>query len=168
MRRKFIIGKLEVRKLILSDLLYLFLYIIAIFYYIYIIKYKPEDKFASSFIISWIIGLLTISSPFGLRFRNIYFSIIWLLLSIAFLINATFIAIIPLLTFLQYHIIRLIFWKIHRREFIPYELGRGAMFRYKSYFEQKSGDIKDKRFTKILLSTGILIIFFCLIFVIEN
>ncbi|WP_237732393.1 hypothetical protein, partial [Flavobacterium sp. UGB4466] len=94
MNRKFIIGKLEIRKLILSDLIYLFLYIIVIFYYIYINKYNPADKLSTSFIISLIIGFLTISSPFGLRFRNVYFSIIWLLLSTAFSINNSLIAII--------------------------------------------------------------------------
>ncbi|MCC9019130.1 hypothetical protein [Flavobacterium lipolyticum] len=168
MNRKFIIGKLEIRKLILSDLIYLFLYIIVIFYYIYINKYNPADKLSTSFIISLIIGFLTISSPFGLRFRNVYFSIIWLLLSTAFSINNSLIAIIPLLTFFQYHLIRLIFWKIYNRELIPYETGRGTMFRYKSYFEKKSGDLKDKQFTKILLFTGILIIFLCFISLIKD
>lgn len=163
MERKFIIGKLEVRKLILSDILYLFLYIIALLYYIYILKYKPADKFVTSFLISWIISITTISSPFGLRFRNIYFSIIWMLISIAFFINNSFISILPLLTFFQYHLIRLIFWKKNKREFIPYETGRGNMYRYKSNFEKRYGDLTDKKYTKILLVSGILIVGFCLI-----
>jgi len=37
------------------------------------------------------------------------------------------------------------------------------MFRHKSFFEGRSGNLVDKKFTKILLLSGIMIILFCLI-----
>lgn len=165
--RKFIFGKLEARKFIVSDYLYLAGYIIGIMLYVFASKYQPRNIFAISFTVSIICGGQTISSPFGLRFRNVYFSILWLILSLIFLIANYFTALIPLLTFILYHIIRMIFWKKNKREFIPYETGKGQMYRYKSYFEGRYGDLKDKRYTKILLGIGILIILLCFIQTIE-
>lgn len=161
--RKFIFGKLEIRKFIISDYLYLTAYIMGVAYYLFANKHIPESKFATSLIISFAIGFQTISSPFGLRFRNIYFSIIWLILSLILLIDSYPLSLIPISTFILYHIIRIVFWKKNNREFIPYETGKGKMFRFKSYFEDRSGDLTDKKYTKILLASGILIIGFCLI-----
>ncbi|MDR6761681.1 hypothetical protein J2Y38_001890 [Flavobacterium sp. 2755] len=159
--RKFVFGKLEIRKFIISDYLYLAAYIIGVVYYLFATKYTPENKFVTSWIVSFVVGFQTISSPFGLRFRNVYFSIIWLILSLILLIDNYFISLMPISTFILYHIIRLIFWKKNKREFIPYETGKGNMYRYKSSFEGKYGDLKDKKYTKILLRIGLLIIFLC-------
>ena len=71
--RKFVFGKLEIRRFTNSDYLYLLAFTIAVCYYLYSITYNPEKKFIISFFISWFIGFQTVSSPFGLRFRNIYF-----------------------------------------------------------------------------------------------
>nr|WP_314838587.1 hypothetical protein [uncultured Flavobacterium sp.] len=161
--RKFIFGNLEIRKFLASDYLYIIAFFVSVSYYFYVIEYKPEDKFATSLFISWIVGFQTISSPFGLRFRNIYFSVIWLLLSSIFLIGNNYFGFVPILTFVLYHILRMIFWSKHNREFIPYQTGKGAMFRHRSFFEGRSGNNKDKLYTKILLLIGISIIMFSLI-----
>jgi hypothetical protein len=161
--RKFKFGKLEIRKFIISDYLYLISYLLAVLYYLYSSKYNPEYKLGISLIISFAAGFQTISSPFGLRFRNIYFSIIWLILSLLLLIDNYFFSLIPLSTFILYHVIRILFWKKNNREFIPYQSGKGQMFRFKSYFEGQYGNLTDKKYTKILLGIGILIIGCCLI-----
>lgn len=136
---------------------------LAVICYLYVNKYSPENKFGITLFISFAIGFRTISSPFGLRFRNIYFSIIWLVLSLVLLIDNYFLSLIPISTFILYHIIRIIFWKKNNREFIPYQSGKGKMFRFKSYFEGRYGDLTDKKYTKILLGIGILIIGYCFI-----
>lgn len=161
--RKFIFGRLEIRKLIISDFLYLAVYTSGLIYYFYASKCIPENKFITSWIMSFIAGFQTISSPFGLRFRNIIFSILWLILSVVLLIDNYFISLIPIFTFILYHVIRIVFWKNNNREFIPYEIGKGNMYRYKSTFEGKYGDLKDKKYTKILFTIGLLIILFCFI-----
>lgn len=161
--RKFIIGKLEVRKFIISDYLYIIAFFVSVLYYFYVREYKPKDIIVTSLFISWFVGFQTISSPFGLRFRNIYFSIIWLLLSSVFLIGNNYFGFVPILTFVLYHIIRIIFWRKHSREFISYQIGKGAIFRHRSFFEGRSGNNKDKLYTKILLLIGISIIMFSLI-----
>lgn len=164
--RKFVFGKLEIRRFTNSDYLYLLAFTIAVCYYLYSITYNPEKKFIISFFISWFIGFQTVSSPFGLRFRNIYFSLIWLFISSIFLIKNNWFGFIPISTFILYHIIRFVFWKKYNREFIPYQTGRGTMFRHKSFFEGRSGNLVDKKFTKILLLSGIMIILFCIILMI--
>lgn len=126
-------------------------------------EYNPTNKFVASLSISWVVGFQTISSPFGLRFRNVYFSIIWLLLCSAFLIENYYLGIVPILTFALYHSVRLFFWRKYNREFIPYQVGRGALFRHRSFFEGRSGNNKDKLYTKILLAVGILIFMFSMI-----
>ena len=161
--RKFTFGKLEIRKFTISDYLYLLVFSISVSYYLYASTYNPENRFTLSLFISWLVGFQTISSPFGLRFRNIYFSFIWLFFSSIFLIKNNWLGYIPISTFILYHIIRIIFWKKYKREFIPYQTGRGAMFRHKSFFEGRSGSLEDKKFTKVLLFTGIMIILFYLI-----
>ncbi|RTL13552.1 MAG: hypothetical protein EKK56_05305 [Flavobacteriaceae bacterium] len=161
--RKFTIGKLEIRKFTISDYLYLLGFSISVSYYLYAVTYNTEKNFILSFFISWFVGFQTISSPFGLRFRNIYFSLIWLFFSSIFLIENNWLGYIPISTFILYHVMRIIFWKKYNKEFIPYQTGRGSMFRHKSFFEGRSGGLKDKKFTKILLFAGILIILFCFI-----
>ena len=166
--RKFTFGKLEIRKFIISDYLYLSAFFISVVYYFYVLEYNPENKFPTTLWISWAIGFQTVSSPFGLRFRNIYFSLIWLLLSSVFLIQNNSLGLIPILTFFLYHFVRLIFWKKHKREFIPYQIGRGAMWKHKSSFEGRCGNNTDKLYTKIVLSIGILTIMSTLIPLIKN
>lgn len=161
--RKFIFGELEIRKFIISDYLYLTVYITGITLHLFFKYYLLENKFTITLIMSFFVGLQTISSPFGLRFRNIYFSLIWLLLSLILLFDNYFISLIPLSTFILYHIIRILFWKKYKREFIPYQTGKGSMYRFKSTFEGKSGNLEDKKYTKILLGSGTLVIFLCFI-----
>ena len=156
--RKFTIGMLEIRQLILTDYLYILAYLTSLMIYIGISITNPEKKFLASFVISWAIGFHTISSPFGLRFRNIIFSLIWLIFSLIFMINNKTISIVPLATFLLYHILRIIFWKFNGREFIPFMIGKGSWYRHKSKFENRAGNKKDKLFTGILLISGILLI----------
>lgn len=158
--RTFIFGELELRKFIISDYLYLIAYFISVAYYLYVMEYNSENKLAVSLFVSLAVGFQTISGPFGLRFRNVYFSMIWLLLSSVFVIENYYLGIVPILTFALYHSIRFVFWRKYNREFIPYEVGRGTLYRHSSFFEGRSGNNKDKRYTKILLAIGILIVMF--------
>ncbi|WP_298144266.1 hypothetical protein [Flavobacterium sp.] len=153
--RKFTIAQLEIRKLITSDLLYILVFFLALVYYFSIPSYKPKDAEKVSAYIAFGASFLTIFCPFGLRFRNIYFSLIWLVLCTAHLVGAEAFAEVPILCFLAYHSVRLLFWKIYKREFIPYEVGEGSMTRYISFFEGRGGNKQDKTFTFILLILGI-------------
>ena len=157
--RKFTFGNLEIRKLLISDYIFLAAFAISIAINYYCILYRPDYTFLVSLCIAYAVAFLTISTPFGLRFRNVGFSLVWLVLSILFIFKNFAIAFIPVLTFALYHILRLIFWRQHGREFIPFWVGNyGVMHRHKSKFEGRTGSHKDKSFTKILLWLGIFII----------
>lgn len=158
--RKFTIGQLEIRKLITSDLLYILVFFLAVVYQFSFPSYKQKDADLVSIFISFGAAFLTIFCPFGLRFRNIYFSIIWLVLCFVHLVGAKVMTEIPILCFVAYHCVRLIFWKIYKREFIPYEVGEGSITRYISFFESRGGNKQDKIFTIILLILGISIMIF--------
>jgi hypothetical protein len=156
--KRYTVGKLELRKFTFSDCLYLLVYCFAVGYTVFLSIHDSKEIKLVSLFISLIIGFFTISSPFGLRFRNVYFSILWLTLSIIFLISNDLVAVIPLSSFLLYHLLRAMFWKQHNKEFVPYEVGRGAIIQYKSNFEGRSGTAKDKVYTQMLLWIGLALI----------
>jgi hypothetical protein len=158
-KRRFTFGNLEIRKLSISDYLFLSAYAISIAVNFYCIFFHPYYIFNVSLFIAFAAGFLTISTTFGLRFQNISFSLIWLTLSSVFTIKNFPISYIPLATFLLYHILRLLFWKENKREFIPFEVGKGgSMHRYRSKIENRVGSNKDKDYMRFLLWIGIIVI----------
>ncbi|WP_400262949.1 hypothetical protein ACFX5U_07700 [Sphingobacterium sp. SG20118] len=150
--RKFTIAKLELRKFDTWDIVILSIFTLAVVSYLVLDEYHSEKRFQITYFSSFAAAFLIFTTAFGLRFRNIKFSVIWLILSLMFLYENYPIAQIPLLGFVSYHIVRLIFWKMYKKEFIPYELGRGGLFRYISKIEKKGGNKTDRLFTKILLA----------------
>jgi hypothetical protein len=160
--RKFTIGNLEIRRLNLSDNLILASFSIAILIQFLIGYYEPSKKYWGVLFIPFIIGLATVSTPFGLKFRSVYFSVIWLTLSIVFLFNGTTMSRVPLYTFLFYHLICLLFWKKYDKEFIPLHAVRNGYIRYVSKIEGRGGYKEDRRCMRVLLWVGLALIMYCL------
>ena len=161
--RKFTIAQLEVRSLNRVDILWLSIYTILISLTLYLKAPNNKNYFAAELItVSFCTGMI-ILSPFGLRLRSVYFSSIWFLLSLLFTFNNLSIVWIPILDFLVYHVIRIIFWKKYDREFIPFTVGRGALYRYVSKIENRGGSIKDKNYMKLLIVLGVILNFICLL-----
>jgi len=160
--RKFTILHLEIRKFDILDQISLALFALSIIGHFVISIYFPEKKILNTYIISWAIAFFVLTTAFGLRFRNVYFSIVWLVLSLLFLIDNYSFSKIPILTFMLYHSVRLIFWRKYHREFIPYELGRRKFLWYFSETEGRRGSKEDRKYSKILLFVGVLIIIYCL------
>lgn len=157
-KRKFVIGKLEVRSLSVTDILWLSLLCICTIVHLFLQYYCPCKDFGFRFFVVWFTGFQTISSPIGLRFRSVYFSVIWIIFCMLLIDWNILYIYVPLLTFLLYHILRLIFFKKYNREFIPYNVGRGVMWRHTSEIEKASSKLEDKPFSKALLSIGMIII----------
>lgn len=161
--RKFTIGELEFRSLSATDILCLSLFSLILLANILLFGELPKYRITSMVFLSFLPGILTISTPFGLRFRNVWFSLIWLLLVLVFAFaNNSSLVYFPLASFLLYHIIRMAFWKNYNREFIPFEIARGHYFRYRSQTEGKAGSQKDKNYMKILFWIGFIIFLCCL------
>ncbi|MVN23471.1 hypothetical protein GO621_18260 [Mucilaginibacter sp. HMF7410] len=161
-QRIFIIGKLEVRRFTVADIIILSTFASAVLIQHYLLNNKPLKTGYGLFAISFVVGVQTASSPLGLRFRSIYFSLVWLACCLFFSLNPYSLAKLPLLTFLAYHVIRLVFWKSHDREFIPFEAGRGRLFRHFSKTEGRVGGTKDKYFMKVLMITCFIILIYCM------
>lgn len=155
--RKFTIAKLEFRKFSVSDIIILSVFTLDVIVYFFITQYLPQKKFYITYFTATAAAYFIFTTPFGLRLRNIYFSAIWLVLSLLFLIKNFEIAQIPLLGFFTYHLIRLIFWAKYNKEFIPYEAGKGKLFRYVCKIEGRGGYKEDRFFMKILMVIGFFI-----------
>lgn len=161
-KRKFTFFNLEIRNLDKIDIIILSLFLISIIVNILILTSFKESSLISVFTITFIIvNFMLIESSFLLRFRSIFFSIIWFFLSLIFLITSNNLGKIPFLTFLLFHILRIIFYYKYKREFIPYTAGRGKLYRYVCKIEGRGGYKEDRKFTKIFLFLGIIIILLC-------
>jgi hypothetical protein len=152
--RKFTIAKLEVRKFNSWDIVILLTFSLIVIINLFLTEHYPQKAFFLTCVGSFLTAYLIFTTPFGLRLRNINFSVIWLLLSLLFLYENYAIAQIPLLGFLIYHFFRLVFWKKYNKEFIPYESGRGRLFRYVSKVEGRGGYKEDRAFMKLLIAVG--------------
>lgn len=163
--RKFTFLKLEFRSFILTDYLYLtgFTILVLLSRFPHFFGLNNSFSYSGTINISLILSFLT-AGPFGLRFRNVFFSIIWLILCLLFVVDGYYVTFVPLVLFFMYHIVRRCFWYYHKKELIPFHIAKGALFRHRSYFEQRSGTAIDKRYTKIIgvLSFLIFFIFFLL------
>jgi uncharacterized membrane protein YcaP (DUF421 family) len=73
--RKIIFGKLEVRPLSVSDVIALITFAVAAYINLVLYAYCPTNKMMSSLIIALATGII-VATPFGMRFKNIYFSAI--------------------------------------------------------------------------------------------
>ncbi|RDI04536.1 hypothetical protein DEU42_12042 [Flavobacterium sp. AG291] len=156
--RKFTIGKLEIRPLSNSDILWLSLVAISVIIHLFLKYYCPCKDFGFRFFIIWFIAFQTISSPFGIRFRSVYFSCSWIVCCMLLIDLEILYTYIPLFTFSLYHLTRFVYFEKYKREFIPYWIGKGSMWRHTSKIENASSKLEDKTFTKRLLIIGILII----------
>lgn len=162
MERKFTIAQLEWRRLNWSDILWLSIFSFLIFWTFYLKNQNDGHYFAFELITSGFCTYLIILSPLGLKFRSVYYSLLWMGMSIVFAFAPHSIAWIPVMDFTLYHVIRLMFWKKYNSEFIPFSVGRGELYRYTSYIENRSGTFADKMFMKLLIWLGVLINFICL------
>ena len=161
--RKFTILNLEVRTLSKTDLIIVIFFAAAIILHFLLRHFYPEAKVLISDMIFILVGLLTIATPFGIRFRSIYFSAIWIVLNLLLLLNIQSLALFPLFTFITYHVIRFIFWKVHKLEFIPFIAGRWHWIRYVSKIEGRGGYKEDRVYQMLLILIGLAILLFCIL-----
>jgi hypothetical protein len=164
--RQFTIGKLELRTLAARDILWLSALVTCTIIHVFLKAYCPCKDFQFLFFTTSITGFQTITSPLGVRFRSIYFSIIWLLCCLLLIDTSFWISLFPLCTFVLHHIFRYIFYLKYKQEFIPYFMGKGGVWSHYSKIEKRRGNKKDKTFSYIKLFLGILI-FFMLLFLFE-
>ena len=159
--RKFTILHLEIRRLSVQDILLLAAYLLLVI--TTLIKdqaYLPLQAWGIPLIV-FLNYILICNTLFGLRFRSIYFSSIWGILSVIIISTNSAITLIPIFLFLFYHFIRLAFWKRHDREFIPLEVLKfGEMKIRYSNIENRGGDKTDERYMTILYWGGVTLLLY--------
>lgn len=118
---------------------------------------------------SFILYMSIVNSPMGIRFRNFYFSLSWILLSSIFYISSeNKITILPLLGFIIYQILRLIYWAIYNQELIPNFISRsGFDFRFSKAVNRKA-DNSDFLFSMVLFVLGMATMVIYMIFVVRK
>ena len=124
-------------------------------------KVHPQNLIA--FIISFLIFYMTISSPIGIRFKNFYFSIVWLTLCLIFLLvnsSHTLLSTLPLLSFCYFQIVRMIYWLKFRREFIPLWVTSTISLRF-SKLENRTATNLDAAFMLVLFIFGLISLPIC-------
>lgn len=96
-----------------------------------------------------------ISTPLSEKFRNIYFSLFWLVICTLWLtIPGDFkMSILPLLVFTFIQIIRLIFKWVYKREPIPLLISKFITLRY-SKIENRESDKNDIGFSILVFIIG--------------
>ena len=172
-QRRFTYLNLELRKLSPFDIIILATYAIAILTHFVVTAHFPEKRFIGLVAISYIVAFFTTTTPFGLRFRALYFFIIWLTLCLIFLLAGTSLSLLPLSSFILYQIIRLLFWKRYSKEFIPSQLVRAPLefskkalqmtfIRFVSKIEGRGAYQEDKRYMKWLVWIGFCLFMACL------
>lgn len=99
-------------------IIFLVLIVFSDIYFFFSNDYSTSNRI--QFLISFGISWFTFSG-FGLRFRNFYFSLIWMILCLKIYIfnSDTLIPLLPFLSFMNYQIVRAIFWLNYGKEFIP-------------------------------------------------
>lgn len=118
---------------------------------------------------SFVLYMSIVNSPMGIRFRNFYFSLSWILLSsIFYLSSENKITFLPLLGFIIYQILRLIYWALYNRELIPNFISRsGFDFRFSKAVNRKA-DNSDFLFSMLLFVLAIAIMVIYMIFVVRK
>jgi hypothetical protein len=110
---------------------------------IYYFKFNNIYSEATNIIGSIVLVVLwwiPLSSPLSDRFRNVYFSLIWISICIYWIIikEDLITSILPLFTYVFTQITRLIFKWIYKKEFIPLLVYRQAFHRYSKIENRKS------------------------------
>jgi len=163
---------MTLKKLNLSDIISLSIFaaIIAIGYslnFISLSKHNDIDMNKSLYemLIDFFAIFFVAGSPFCIRFRNIYFSIPWVVLSCFYILqDKRPLTFTPLSLFLLYHLVRLFYHIIYKREFIPCSIGRGKSIPYFSTLDNKWSEKTDSVFMWIYFFLGLFSFFLLIVF----
>jgi hypothetical protein len=115
------------------------------------------DRIIYEIVIDFVCLFVVTTTPFPIRFRNLWFAILWVVLSVI-LILTDFrpITSTPLVLIVLFYIIRLLFGKIYNREFIPCELSKSNSYSYFSVWDNRSSGKEDAVFMRIYFFAGFL------------
>ncbi len=118
---------------------------------------------------SFVLFMSIVNSPMGIRFRNFYFSLIWVLLATFFYMSSeNKITFLPLLGFIIYQILRMIYWALYNQELIPNFISRsGFDFRFSKAVNRKA-DNSDFLFSMLLFLFGMAVMVIYMIFVVRK
>jgi len=102
-----------------------------------------------SYPVPGILSYCIIFTPLGQRFVRFNYSIIWLIFVLKFavidyyILHYSSLCLLPLYCFIDYHIIRYLFWRFEKQDFIPVFLMRGLSSRRMSELVNRKATKKD-------------------------
>ena len=149
------------RKLDHKDIFLILLYfLLFIFLVVSQLIANPNLKKYATFISAFLPLFVVHTSPLPVRFKSYKFSLSWLLISLAigsYSFYMTNILLIPLISFVAYHLLRIIYLQFYNREPISLLIGPGMRDEY-SKLENRFSDKKDWLFTMISFFIGMSIL----------
>ena len=163
--KKFTVGKFEILKLNSIDIFILSFFLAIDLGRFYLNYYSYVEMYKFFYDLGFA-GLLLVffAGSFLIRFRNLIFSLIWLFLSVIYIIEGDrALEFIPLLFLLLYHSARYAFVRRYNREFIPPELGKGWSINSIDVLDGKVGGKEDTLYLRIIAWVGLLIVLTCLV-----
>jgi hypothetical protein len=117
-----------------------------------------------SYPVTGILSFCLIFTPLGQRFVRFTYSIIWLIFVLKFAVIDYYIlhysswCLLPLYCFVDYHIIRYLFWKFEKQDFIPVLFKRFGWYSRTSELVKRTSTSKDNIYMtalQIIWFTGI-------------
>jgi len=113
-----------------------------------------------SLTIPLIIGMCIFTGPIGQRFVRLNYSLVWFLFVFKFavvdyfILHYTISCLLPLYCFIVYQIVRYLFWKNEKLDFVPLVLsGAGISLRKSKLVNREATDL-DKKYMIILIIFG--------------
>ena len=118
---------------------------------------QEVDKIIYELVIDFLALFIVTTSPFCIRFRNGYFALIWVFISLTFILTDTRpITCTPLFLYIIFCIIRFVFWRLYKREFIPSTLSKSNSYTYFSKIDNMQSGKEDSAFMRIYFFIGLL------------
>ena len=115
------------------------------------------DKIIYEIVVDFLVLFVVTTTPFCIRFRNGYFAIAWVFISIVFIsTDVRPITTTPLFLYITFCVIRFTFRKIYNREFIPSTLSKSKSYAYFSKLDNMQSGKEDSVFMRLYFFIGLL------------
>jgi len=152
------IDKIDIRILSVFNILVIIPYLLDFISIDY--KFIQVSKLLAGFFGLYVV----IGTPLGLRFRNFNFVFLWLIPCLILLrFSQDYLNYWPLVSFIYYQIVRIIFWIKYKLEFIPLWVGKGGIDGRFSKLENRRSKYTDKKYMYVTFWGGIILMILTII-----
>jgi hypothetical protein len=142
-------------------LLLVFFFLITILDNVAVLYDRPLGPWLS-YPVPGILSFCIIFTPMGQRFVRFNYSSIWLIFVLKFaiidyhILHYSSVCLLPLFCFVEYQVIRYLFWRWEKQDFVPVFFKRGGWFARTSELVKRTATSKDNIYMTALQIIGII------------